>query len=102
MKNMYLNGEIIKVLQKADKKKAASVFRPLCELATALERYIPCKEAAECQELLKQALSIMAGALPHDFTSIVDYKLPAPKNEGPPKSSRFYTGLSPFDTLESQ
>lgn len=98
-KEVCLNEDAIQALQKGDKKKALMLFKPLCELATILEPYIPCKEAAECQELLKQVLAILAGVLPHGFTKFVDHEIPAPRCEGPPKSSRFYTGLTPFDTV---
>lgn len=87
-----MNGDAIEVLQKGNRKRAEEMFKPLCELATALEPYTPCKEAAECQEALKQCLSILSGVLPHMFSECVEFAVPSPKNSGTSDGIKFYLG----------
>uniref|UniRef100_A0A2A4K7Z8 Protein-lysine N-methyltransferase SMYD4 n=1 Tax=Heliothis virescens TaxID=7102 RepID=A0A2A4K7Z8_HELVI len=87
----FLNGNVVEALQKADKDRALKLYQPLCELATALEPYMPCKEAAECQEALKQCLAILSGVVTHGFSNFIQWELPCPRIT-PSVSSRFYTG----------
>ncbi|KAF9424569.1 hypothetical protein HW555_000380 [Spodoptera exigua] len=95
MINKHLGAEVIKCLQKADKKRALKEFKPLCKLATALEPFVPCKEAADCQEMLKQCLQILAGVLPFDFTKAIDFDIPPAVL--PTQNCRFYTGEGALD-----
>lgn len=72
----FLGRSVIEDLQKGNKERALKLFKPLCELAAALEPYIPCKEAAECQETLKQCLAILSGQLPNGYTKFVEWSIP--------------------------
>ncbi|KAJ8712222.1 hypothetical protein PYW07_005064 [Mythimna separata] len=85
----YLNADVIDVLQKANKRRAQKLFKPLCELATALEPYIPCKEAADCQEALKQCLAILSGVLAKGYEKSFELEIPAPTGRD---KTRFYCG----------
>ncbi|PZC76419.1 hypothetical protein B5X24_HaOG204658 [Helicoverpa armigera] len=87
----FLNGNVIEALQKAEKDRALKLYQPLCELATALEPYMPCKEAAECQEALKQCLAILTGVVHHGLSNFIQWELPCPRTS-PSATSRFYTG----------
>lgn len=81
---------MITSLQKADKECALREFQPLCKLATALEPYLPCKEAANCQEMLKQCLQILAGVLPNDFAKSIDFDIPPAVL--PKHNTKFFSG----------
>lgn len=86
----HLSDEKITSLQKADKECALREFQPLCKLATALEPYLPCKEAANCQEMLKQCLQILAGVLPNDFAKSIDFDIPPAVL--PKHNTKFFSG----------
>ncbi|XP_026724526.1 SET and MYND domain-containing protein 4 isoform X2 [Trichoplusia ni] len=96
-KNELLSSEVIEALQKGDHDRATKLYKPLCELATDLDPYMPCQELAECQEAMKQCLAIMMGVLPHGFTKVVDWEVPPPQMPGAPVMSRFYTGYGAQD-----
>ncbi|CAH1639078.1 unnamed protein product [Spodoptera littoralis] len=90
MINKHLSDEVITFLQKADKECAVKEFQPLCKLATALEPYVPCKEAANVQEMMKQCLQILAGVLPVEFTKSIDFHIPPAVL--PKHSTKFFSG----------
>lgn len=88
----YLNVNVFEALQKAKRDHALKLFKPLCRLATSLEPYIPCKEAADCQEALKQCLAILSGVLPQGCTEYIEWAVPAPRTVGQPATAKFYVG----------
>lgn len=74
-----LNSEAIENLQKGDKGTALQLFKPLCELMEELECYAPCMELSDCQESLKQCLSIFEGLLPYGYGNLVQWSDMSPK-----------------------
>lgn len=68
-----LNSEAIENLQKGNKDTALQLFKPLCELIEELESYAPCMELSDCQESLKQCLTIFEGLLPYGYSNIVQW-----------------------------
>lgn len=68
-----LNSEAIENLQKGDKSTALRLFTPLCELMEQLEPYAPCTELSDCQESLKQCLTIFEGLLPYGYSNVVQW-----------------------------
>lgn len=74
-----LNSEAIENLQKGDKDTALQLFKPLCQLIEQLESYGPSREVADCQESLKQCLTIFRGLLPYGFSNLVQWNAIPPK-----------------------
>ncbi|CAG5033245.1 unnamed protein product [Parnassius apollo] len=65
IKNKLLNTSVINKLQKGDEETAVKLFKSLCSLCEHFEFYAPCTELSDCQEALKQCLSIFSGLLPY-------------------------------------
>ncbi|VVC93231.1 unnamed protein product [Leptidea sinapis] len=72
-KSKYLSHNIIEKLQCGDKETAIKVFRRLCSLCMELESYAPCMELCDCQEGLKQCLSIFEGLIPYGFSTSIEW-----------------------------
>ncbi|KAM3965894.1 LOW QUALITY PROTEIN: SET and MYND domain containing, class 4, member 4 [Aphomia sociella] len=80
-KKVLLNSDVIEKLQKGDIKTARKLYKPLCELAEALEPYVPCSELADCQETLKQCLQIFGGLIPYHLNPSVQWAAKPPIND---------------------
>lgn len=78
-KDNLLNSDALEKLQKADVATAERLFKPLCELAEALDPYAPCMELADTQETLKQCLQILHGVVPYGYSQVVDWGPSPPK-----------------------
>lgn len=74
-----LNSKSIENLQKGDKGTALQLFKPLCELIEELDSYAPCMELSDCQESLKQCLTILEGVLPYGYSNFVEWSAIPPK-----------------------
>ncbi|XP_049876054.1 SET and MYND domain-containing protein 4-like [Pectinophora gossypiella] len=72
-KDKILDADAIDELQKGDQGTALKLYKPLCELIEALEPYAPCGELADCQESVKQCLTILRGLVPYGYSKIVQW-----------------------------
>lgn len=67
--------KVIDELQYGKVDTALDVYHKLCILCESLEEYAPCMELCECQEALKQCLSIFEGHVPYGSDLMVENHL---------------------------
>ncbi|KAJ2945528.1 hypothetical protein O0L34_g345 [Tuta absoluta] len=72
-KDKLLNSNAIDDLQKGNRGTALKLFGPLCRLVEELDQYAPCGELADCQESLKQCLTILKGLVPYGYSDLVEW-----------------------------
>lgn len=74
-KEKLLPMKIINELQYGKVDTALCVYHKLCKLCESLEKYAPCVELCDCQEALKQCLSIFEGHVPYGSDLMVENHL---------------------------
>ncbi|XP_046969169.1 SET and MYND domain-containing protein 4-like [Vanessa cardui] len=73
-KNSLLNEHVIDQLQRGNLDTALKTYKGICDLCKLLEPYAPCMELCDCQESLKQCLSIFEGLVPYGSSLMVKWK----------------------------
>ncbi|XP_050347933.1 SET and MYND domain-containing protein 4 [Nymphalis io] len=73
-KKALLSEDIIDQLQRGNVDTALKTYKRLCDLCELLEPFAPCMELCDCQESLKQCLSIFEGLVPYGSSLMVKWK----------------------------
>lgn len=63
----------IQLLSQGDMKAATSKYKDLSKAASALDEKSPCVELAEYQETIKQCLSLFHGAVPFQYSQLIEW-----------------------------